>query len=277
MISVITAVHNQLGMNKLFYENLSKYTHYPFELIVIDNHSTDGSREYFHSVNATVIENPGNYPYPVAQNQGIDRARYDCLAFLNNDIIVPPDWDKTAFDVMKIHSLEVACCSGTNRLRCNWRTKLHSHRWSIITAMLQKREGATYENLRRMHTWMYGNWERYSKRYRRYGSRVVEGFAGFNYLLTRSGLDKVGRWDDTIVAADFDIFLRTKARSIEKGDIKPVHVILGVYMHHYGRLTCENSPEPAAPEFPIGHLKKKWGEEKIRELMKDMKRLYYGI
>ena len=40
MISIIAAVHNQLPINKLFYDSLVKYTYHPFELIIIDNNSS---------------------------------------------------------------------------------------------------------------------------------------------------------------------------------------------------------------------------------------------
>ena len=36
-------VHNQLGHNQLFLEGIRRYTTGPYEVIVIDNHSTDGS------------------------------------------------------------------------------------------------------------------------------------------------------------------------------------------------------------------------------------------
>ena len=47
MISIVTAVHNQIGMNRLFYETLKRNTRNVYELIIIDNNSTDGSREFF--------------------------------------------------------------------------------------------------------------------------------------------------------------------------------------------------------------------------------------
>jgi glycosyltransferase involved in cell wall biosynthesis len=46
MISIITAVHNQLAMNKLFMQSLRKYSAMDFELIIIDNASTDGSADF---------------------------------------------------------------------------------------------------------------------------------------------------------------------------------------------------------------------------------------
>jgi glycosyltransferase involved in cell wall biosynthesis len=49
MLSVIVAVHNQLGHNQLFLEGIQRYTTGPYEVIVIDNHSTDGSAEFFEA------------------------------------------------------------------------------------------------------------------------------------------------------------------------------------------------------------------------------------
>src|SRR5437867_1782692 len=108
MISIITAVHNQLAVNKIFHEHLRRYTKLPYELIVIDNASSDGSREFFESAGAKVIRNDGNYSYPFCQNQGIRAARHDVFAFLNNDIIVSPDWDKRMVETMDRNGLELA-------------------------------------------------------------------------------------------------------------------------------------------------------------------------
>ena len=47
MISIITAIHNGLAINKFYEASLKKYTVNPFELIIIDNVSTDGSTEFF--------------------------------------------------------------------------------------------------------------------------------------------------------------------------------------------------------------------------------------
>ena len=85
MISIITAIYNQLPVNKIFWEYLKKNTCQPFELIIIDNGSTDGSSDFFKSVGATVINNSANYSYPHSQNQGINISRFDWLAFLNKN------------------------------------------------------------------------------------------------------------------------------------------------------------------------------------------------
>ena len=86
MLSIIVAVHNQQAMNQLFWKHLSAHTQGDWELIVIDNGSTDGSGDFFARQGAKVISNGGNYSYPFCQNQGIKAARETYLAFLNNHV-----------------------------------------------------------------------------------------------------------------------------------------------------------------------------------------------
>ena len=71
MISIITSIHNQYAMNRLYFEYLEKYTVHPFELIIIDNASTDESPAFFRNKGVKLITNDGNYSYPHCQNQGI--------------------------------------------------------------------------------------------------------------------------------------------------------------------------------------------------------------
>ena len=60
MLSVIVAVHNQIGHNRLFLKGIRQYTTGAYEVVVIDNHSTDGSAEFFESEGCPVIRNTAN-------------------------------------------------------------------------------------------------------------------------------------------------------------------------------------------------------------------------
>jgi N-acetylglucosaminyl-diphospho-decaprenol L-rhamnosyltransferase len=78
----------------------------PFEVIVVDNASTDGSaeavRDYIQGTAAVVdkgafealhfVENGANLGFAAGNNAGARTARGAMLAFLNNDTVVEPDW-----------------------------------------------------------------------------------------------------------------------------------------------------------------------------------------
>ncbi|WP_029035035.1 glycosyltransferase family 2 protein [Salinimicrobium terrae] len=87
MVSIITAIYNQKSMNELFYKTLKENTHYPFELIIVDNNSTDRCNEFFaQKDNVVLVENNGNYNYPYNQIVGLKRARHEVVCLFNNDI-----------------------------------------------------------------------------------------------------------------------------------------------------------------------------------------------
>lgn len=70
---------------------LATVTDYPdFELIVVDNGSQDGSREYLRSVQmpypVVPIFNEENESFSDANNRGVDASTAELLLFLNNDI-----------------------------------------------------------------------------------------------------------------------------------------------------------------------------------------------
>ena len=261
MISIITAVYNQLGLNKLFYKNLIKYTHHPFELIIVDNNSNDGSREFFKRMGAVVIENDGNYSYPYCQNQGIKVAKGEILAFLNNDIIVAPSWDKSLLEIMNQHQLDIITSCGIEQAENTKATKKFRKRWHRIKYGI----GALARNefsFSIMHYLMYGNWEKFSEeRQKKFTTSVVEGFVGNTVVMTQKAIELVGLWDEKIQAGDFDLFMRSKKRSMEQKDIKPVHIALGVFNHHFIRITARSRPPVFKDADKLITFDEKWTEQ----------------
>jgi GT2 family glycosyltransferase len=151
MLSIITAIYNLRDMNRLYYESLKKYTFHPFELIIVDNGSTDGSLEYFASKpDVKIIKNDGNYSYPYCQNIGIKHAKYNMYVFMNNDIVVSKHWDKHALEIMKTHNLDVATCVATDRIESEETTYRNRKRWKHIRIPLLTLFGARYWNLKIM-------------------------------------------------------------------------------------------------------------------------------
>ena len=91
-LSVITLTLNKLEYTKNFIESLKKYTK-DFELIIVDNGSTDGTVEYIKSMpDIKLIQNTENKGFSAGNNQGIEIAAGEYIGFLNNDILLYPNW-----------------------------------------------------------------------------------------------------------------------------------------------------------------------------------------
>jgi len=271
MISIITAVHNGLSFNKIYLECLRKYTKSPYEVIIIDNASTDGSREYFQENGCKVIANDRNYSYPYCQNQGIREASGDYLFFLNNDLIVSPSWDERLIKAAQLHGVDIISAAGIENVGNRKETKKISRAWKRVKNPL-KIFGFGRGNLLLMQRLMYGNWEKYcEKLFEKFGYNVIEGIVGNNVMMTRRALTIMGDWDERIQGADWDLFMRTKQRSMEKGDIKPCHIALGVYIHHYIRMTVKYAvkPTPFADIDKLIALSDKWTKEQMIEFHPD--------
>ena len=136
MISIITAIHNGIEINKVFLSFLKKNTTNPFELIIIDNASTDDSANFFENNGAIVIRNKANFSYPVSQNMGIKVAKTENLFFLNNDIIVSPNWDENLLKTAEINQLEVVTSCGIERIESLKKTKQIRKKWGVIKFLL---------------------------------------------------------------------------------------------------------------------------------------------
>lgn len=270
MLSIITAIHNQLPMNRLFFDSLKEYTSGNYELIIIDNCSDDGSGDFFENAGAKVIRNPKNYSYPYTQNQGIKIARGDYFAFLNNDIIVAPDWNKILVEAMTKNNLDIVTCSGIENAGDPKSTILFRRKWNYVKNTLSWL-GNSRKNLERMHRWMYGDWHKFAKaRFEKYQLTAVEGFVGNSVFMSKKGLEAIGLWDERIQAADFDMYVRSKKRFLEVGDVKPCHIIPSVYHHHYIRLTQNAVRIPFEDAGNIIKFEEKYSKQEIDFFLRDI-------
>ena len=88
-VSVVTPNYNGERFLKTFFESLNNDSEYIGEVIVVDNGSSDGSKEYINrnkfNFDVNLIENSKNVGFAPAINQGILNARHDLILSLNND------------------------------------------------------------------------------------------------------------------------------------------------------------------------------------------------
>lgn len=92
MTSLVIPVYNQLDYTKQCLASIARWTDAPYEVIVVDNASTDGTREYLRQAPVTVIANEHNLGCAKAWNQGIRASRGQFIAILNNDIVLTAGW-----------------------------------------------------------------------------------------------------------------------------------------------------------------------------------------
>jgi GT2 family glycosyltransferase/tetratricopeptide (TPR) repeat protein/SAM-dependent methyltransferase len=93
LTSIIIVTFNQIDYTRQCVESIHWLTDEAYELIFVDNGSSDGTVEYLDSLNGVkVIKNAGNRGFPTAVNQGIAIAAGDQILLLNNDTIVTTGW-----------------------------------------------------------------------------------------------------------------------------------------------------------------------------------------
>src|SRR5579859_4948321 len=95
--SIVIPVFNNCFYTRLCLASLrsNREAEPPFEIIVVDNGSTDDTAVVLKQFEADIsetIRNPKNLGFAVASNQGAALARGKYLVFLNYDVLVEPGW-----------------------------------------------------------------------------------------------------------------------------------------------------------------------------------------
>jgi GT2 family glycosyltransferase len=98
LVSVVVVTYNKLDFNRLCLQSIYDKTTYPnVEVVVVDNGSSDGTREYLKEVqalhaNCKLVFNDSNDGYGPANNRGVAVASGLYLVLLNNDTVVTRPW-----------------------------------------------------------------------------------------------------------------------------------------------------------------------------------------
>lgn len=92
-VSIIILTFNKSEYTYQCLESIIKYTDIPYELILVDNGSTDETLSFFDRIdNALIIKNKENLGFVKGCNQGAMSAKGKYLMFLNNDTLVTSGW-----------------------------------------------------------------------------------------------------------------------------------------------------------------------------------------
>lgn len=97
-VSLVILTYNNLNYTRQCLESIYAKTAYPnYEVIIVDNASTDGTQDYLKNFSAShsncrIILNPENRGFSAGNNQGIAASEGEYIVFLNNDVVVTPGW-----------------------------------------------------------------------------------------------------------------------------------------------------------------------------------------
>ncbi|MCW2960156.1 MAG: wbbL 5 [Thermoleophilia bacterium] len=101
LTSIVILTRNELAYTKLCVASIQAHTPEPYELVFVDNGSTDGTVEWLRTLpNAIVIENADNLGFGGGCNQGMAAARGARILLLNNDVVVTTGWLDALHDAL---------------------------------------------------------------------------------------------------------------------------------------------------------------------------------
>ncbi|MBO8130497.1 MAG: glycosyltransferase [Candidatus Marinimicrobia bacterium] len=254
-VSVITLTFNGIEYTKMFFKYLLKNTSGSYEVIVVDNGSSDGTREYLDYLSnnyshVKVILNNTNVGFSKGANQGLSFANGKYLMVINNDVLVPPEWLEKM-----IKPFEIDESIGLVGPLTNW------------ISGLQMVENVQYENPE--------DFEEYAMRIseaRKYKYTPRRRIAGFAMMINRRLYDAIGGFDENFVGGNYeddDYCLRAS-----KAGFKIV-VAENVFMHHYGSATFKSNKINYEKSIEMNKeiFKKKWQDIDFEWLMERDKRL----
>ncbi len=217
MTSIIILTHNQLEYTEQCLNSIKEHTRAPYEIIVVDNGSSDGTVKYLQKKmkdedNVKVIFNEDNKGFPAGCNRGMSEASGDYLLLLNNDVVVTESWL-------------------TNLLKAFDRDPALGIVGPMTNAVSgpQKEPEVTYCNMEEMHEFA-GKYARINEGKLLYFPRIV----GFALLMKREVFDKVGYMEESFGSGNYeddDYCLRAEAAGYKAAIVKDV------FIHHYGSIT----------------------------------------
>jgi GT2 family glycosyltransferase len=112
-VSIVIPSWNGRGYLEECLPSLRAQTFTDFELVVVDNGSTDGTADYVRRTwpEARLLVHAGELGFCRAVNSGLDVARGELVVILNNDVVVEPAWLQELVACMERHPAAGFCSS----------------------------------------------------------------------------------------------------------------------------------------------------------------------
>ncbi|MDT8717980.1 glycosyltransferase [Clostridium sp. 19966] len=235
--SIIILTYNQLAYTKKCLDSIKKYTQETtYEIIIVDNNSTDGTVEWLKSQKDLItIFNDDNLGFPKGCNLGIENSTGDNILLLNNDVIVTPHWLENLLDAL--YSSDKIGAVGAVSNYCSYYQSIPVS-YSNDAEMI---EFAQKNNLTNKGIW---------------DERLL--LIGFCMLIKKEVVEKVGYLDELFTPGNFeddDYSLRIRLAGYK------LLLCRDVFIHHYGSASFGSTGDMFYNVFQLNKKKfeDKWG------------------
>ncbi|GBD88055.1 hyaluronan synthase [bacterium BMS3Abin03] len=240
IVSIIIPTINQVEFTRQCIESIEKFTDVEYEIIVVDNASTDNTIEEVRKYsNVKIIRNSENRGFPKAINQGIKAAKGKYILIANNDIVVTEGWLNRMIEIAK----------GDDSIGLVGPIS-NSVSWYQID------KDAKYNTLEEMHT--------YAEKVKEKNKNKTEEFPRIAFLcalIKREVTDKIGGLDERFSPGNYeddDFCLRAQLAGYKTVIAKDV------FIHHFGSKSFTNEGKDKYLQL-LGRNKEifveKWGAD----------------
>ncbi|GAB7389189.1 hypothetical protein BSNK01_30270 [Bacillaceae bacterium] len=239
--SIIILTYNKLEYTKLCIDSIRQFTDPgSYEVIIIDNHSTDGTVEWLkQQSDLKVIFNKENVGFPKGCNQGIEVASGDNILLLNNDTVVTKNW---------LHNLLIGLYSSSDIGAVGPVTNAAAY-YSTIPVQ--------YKNLEEMH--------RFANQYNQSNPNLWEErlkLIGFCMLIKREAVEKVGLLDERFTPGNFeddDYSIRLREAGYR------LLLCKDTFIHHFGSISWRDNISTFSRLLTKNEqkFKEKWGTDSL--------------
>lgn len=213
--SIIIPSYNQKGLLLECIESIEAYTAPPYEIIVIDNGSEDGTTEELLGRGGTirVTKNEQNLGFARAINIGLMMAKGNYIVLMNNDVLVTEGWLDQLLNCLSSNKEIGAVGPVTNYISG------------------EQQIPVPYEDTRGMREFSIAFNKRDATKWKR-----CDRLVGFCILMPRSTFEDVGYLDEGYEIGNFeddDWILRLRFQG------KQMMIAGDTFVHHYGSVTMK--------------------------------------
>jgi GT2 family glycosyltransferase/thioredoxin-like negative regulator of GroEL len=246
LASVIVLCCNALTYTRQCLESVLGHTRPPYELVLLDNGSTDDTFAYLEElrcrpgpVRVEVIRNESNVGFPAGCNQALARARGRYLVLLNNDTVVSTGWLEGLIAPTLQDGPDVGLVGPVSNY-----APPPQH---VATGYAGPDDLGPFAARRRRE---------YAGRY-----REVARLTGFCLLLRRKVLERVGALDERFGLGFFDD--DDLCRRVREAGFRLV-LALDVFIHHFGSRTFAALGVDCSRQLRenLERFRAKWGDER---------------